>query len=48
VKVSAKTIRMLVPLEFFSFFLAMIHFNLEKWVLAQWRYPTISMLGPRT
>jgi hypothetical protein len=45
-KASAKIIRMPVPLEFFAFFLAMSHFNLEKWVLAQWQYPTISRPEP--
>jgi hypothetical protein len=35
-----------VPLEFFAFFLAMSHFNLERWGLAKWQYPTIKWLEP--
>jgi len=35
-----------VPLEFLAFFLAMSHFNLERWVMAQWRYPIISRPEP--
>jgi hypothetical protein len=45
-KANAKTIRMPVPLEFFAFFLAMSRFNLERWVLAHWQYPTIAQLEP--
>jgi hypothetical protein len=45
-KANAKIIRMPVPLEFFAFFLAMNFFNLERWVLAQWKYPTIAPLEP--
>ncbi|MCY1445146.1 hypothetical protein D9M71_616510 [compost metagenome] len=45
-KASAIIIRMPVPLEFFAFFLAMSHFNLERWGLAQWQYPTIKWLEP--
>jgi hypothetical protein len=44
--ISAKTIRTPLPLELFAFFLAMSRFNLEKWVLAQWQYPTIASLEP--